>query len=364
MRCLLKGRCIQFEAVSPEFAGQSWTSLTRMRIGRVNGLELSLDHPSVSRHHAEVAPNEEVWSVRDLGSTNGTLLNGVRIGQAGRELRSGDVLQFGQIVLTVTFPAPSHPGVAELPLQTELEDSEPTAAIPPSARPMPSSKTPTVLAEGQDTVIQTVTALAQAVELRDRYTGGHTQRVTNYTLLLAERLGLPSAERLILQVGVPLHDIGKIGVDDAVLRKAGALDPVEFESMRSHTVRGAAILQGIPALAAVLPIIRSHHERWDGKGYPDGLAGESIPLLARMVAVADAFDAMTSDRPYRKSMPLGRAFAEIAAGSGRQFDPRCAAAFQTLRSTLEEMLQQRRALVDTFEHADLAALAALAAQST
>ncbi|HWG43862.1 MAG TPA: HD domain-containing phosphohydrolase [Gemmataceae bacterium] len=352
----MNGRRIHLEAVSPEFAGQSWTSLAPMRVGRVGDLELSLDHPSVSRHHAEIAPSEEVWSVRDLGSTNGTLLNGVRIGQAGRELRSGDLIQFGRIVLTASFSGKS--------LQTPPSGSVPAAVIAPSARRLQPLKASPPLAEGQDAVIQTVTALAQAVELRDRYTGGHTQRVTNYTLLLAECLGLPSTERLLLQVGVPLHDIGKIGVDDAVLRKAGALDSVEFESMRSHTVRGAAILQGIPGLAAVLPIIRSHHERWDGKGYPDGLAGEAIPLLARMVAVADAFDAMTSDRPYRKSMPLGRAFAEIAAGSGRQFDPRCAAAFLKLRPTLEEMLQQRRALVDTFEHADLATLAALAAQST
>ncbi len=309
----MNGRHIHLEAISPEFAGQSWTSLSLLRVGRVIGLEVSLDHSSVSRHHAEVAPNEGVWGVRNLGSTNGTLLNGVRIGQAGRELRSGDIVQFGAIGMTVTLSAAV--------LQTRKGDSGMTAPVAPSASRTQRQKAPTALAEGQDAVLQTVTAPAQAVELRDRYTGGHTQRVTNYTLLLAERLGLPSAQRLLLQVGVPLHDIGKIGVDDAVLRKASALDAVEFESMRSHTVRGAAILQGIPGLAAVLPIIRSHHERWDGRGYPDGLAGEAIPLLARMVAVADSFDAMTSDRPYRKSMPLARAFSEIAAGSGRQFDP-------------------------------------------
>jgi HD-GYP domain-containing protein (c-di-GMP phosphodiesterase class II) len=344
---------IQLKAMGPEFAGQSWTCGSRARVGRFPGLEVALEHSSVSRHHAEISPTEEGWVVRDLGSTNGTLLNGVRIGQAGRELRSGDLLQFGRIATAVSFRGDvllareddGGDAIAVLPsLGTALENS--MKIVPQQGALLPSDLN---AVEGQDVVIQAVTALAQAVELRDKYTGGHTQRVTNYALLMAERLGLSPAECRVLQVGVPLHDIGKIGVDDAVLRKAGALDREEFQSMRSHTVRGASILAGIPGLAPVLPIVRSHHERWDGRGYPDGLVGEAIPLLARVVSIADAFDAMTSDRPYRKSLPLGQAFAEIAAGSGSQFDPRCVAAFLALRPYLEELLRQRQSLAETNE---------------
>jgi HD-GYP domain-containing protein (c-di-GMP phosphodiesterase class II) len=196
-------------------------------------------------------------------------------------------------------------------------------------------------------VVQTVTALAQAVELRDKYTGGHTQRVTTYALLLADRLGLSRQDRRLLQIGVPLHDIGKIGVDDAVLRKPGQLTAEEFDSMRLHTVRGADILASIPDLASVLPIVRSHHERWDGRGYPDGLAGDAIPLLSRVVAVADAFDAMISDRPYRKGLPLSKAFAEMAAQAGAQFDPRCVQAFLELRTHIAELLRQRQSQMPT-----------------
>jgi HD-GYP domain-containing protein (c-di-GMP phosphodiesterase class II) len=344
---------IHLKAMGPEFAGQTWTCNSRARVGRFPGLEVPLEHSSVSRHHAEIAPAEEGWVVRDLGSTNGTLLNGVRIGQAGRELRSGDVLQFGRIATAVSF-------LGDAILARVEKDEEALAVVPPAGHVLVQGvdtvpqrgvllQPVTNLGEGQDVVIQTVTALAQAVELRDKYTGGHTQRVTNYALLLAERLALSPVECRLLQVGVPLHDIGKIGVDDAVLRKAGALNRTEFQRMRSHTVRGAAILSGIPGMAPVLPIVRSHHERWDGRGYPDGLVGDAIPLLARVVAIADAFDAMTSDRPYRKGLPLARAFAEISAGSGSQFDPRCVAAFLSLRSYLEELLRQRQSLAETNE---------------
>jgi putative nucleotidyltransferase with HDIG domain len=309
-------------AVEPPFAGQAWTSGTRLRVGRVESLEVVLDYRSISRMHAEVTPATGGWIVRDLGSTNGTLLNGVRIGQAPRCLHPDDVLCFGEVSMTVTFlGAPDTGG--------------PAAGA--------AAGTPA----GDETFVQTVTALAQAVELRDKYTGGHTQRVTNYALLLAEQLGLPEADLHLLQVGTPLHDIGKIGVDDSVLRKAGRLTEEEFGNMRSHTVRGAAILGGIPGLSAVLPIVRSHHERWDGTGYPDGLSGEAIPLLARVVAVADAFDAMTSDRPYRPGMPLQQAFAELADKAGTQFDPACVRAFLQLRPQLEELLTQQLALVQT-----------------
>jgi putative nucleotidyltransferase with HDIG domain len=189
--------------------------------------------------------------------------------------------------------------------------------------------------------VQTVLALAQAVELRDQYTGGHAQRVTDYALLLAEELKLSEAERHDLRLGAPLHDIGKIGIDDTILRKTGQLTQEEFVQMQSHTVMGVAILQPIPEMAPVLPLVRSHHERWDGKGYPEGLAGEAIPYLARVLAVADTFDAMTTDRPYRAGLPLDCALQEIKNAAGSQFDAECAVAFLRLAQRLEERLRER-----------------------
>ncbi len=191
----------------------------------------------------------------------------------------------------------------------------------------------------QELLVQTVTALAQAVEMRDVYTGGHTSRVTAYALLLAEEADLPDGERQLLRAAAALHDIGKIAIDDHILRKAGRLTDTEFDQMRTHVTRGAEILETVPALSWALPVVRSHHERWDGLGYPDGLKGEDIPLAARVVAVADAFDAMTSDRPYRRGMPADAAFAEIRAGAGRQFYPDCAAAFVRIRGKIEAMLR-------------------------
>jgi len=195
--------------------------------------------------------------------------------------------------------------------------------------------------EQREQFIQTVTSLARTVEVRDPYTWGHARRVTDYSLLLADALGVTPAERYQIQIGTPLHDIGKIGVSDAVLRKPGKLTADEFEQMKQHTVMGAAILESVAGLAAMIPIVRSHHERWDGKGYPDGLAGEAVVRTARAVAVADAFDAMTSDRPYRPAMPAERAFAEVRDKAGSQFDPACAAAFLAARGRVEDRLREK-----------------------
>jgi len=145
----------------------------------------------------------------------------------------------------------------------------------------------------------------------------------------------------LIRIGTPLHDIGKIGIDDAILRKPERLTPEEFEIMKTHTVKGAEILATVPDLQPIIPIVRSHHERWDGKGYPDGLGGEAISPLARVVALADAFDAMTSNRSYRKGMPPAAAFAEIEKQRGQQFDPTFAAAFLGMKETiLKEMKVQ------------------------
>ncbi len=198
-----------------------------------------------------------------------------------------------------------------------------------------------LLRRQRDLFLDTITILAQAVELRDEYTGNHTYRVTTYSTLLAEKLEMAPADVELIRIGTPLHDIGKIGIDDAILRKPDKLTPEEFEIMKSHTVKGAEIISTVPDLRPILPIVRSHHERWDGKGYPDGLGGEAIHPLARVVGLADAFDAMTSDRPYRKGMAAAAAFAEIEKMAGRQFDPVFAAAFLEVRDDLQREMQSQ-----------------------
>jgi putative nucleotidyltransferase with HDIG domain len=195
-----------------------------------------------------------------------------------------------------------------------------------------------LLRKERELFLNTITILAQAVELRDSYTYGHTNRVTSYSDLLARELGLPQADLILIRRGTPLHDIGKIGIRDYILSKPDKLTPEEFEVMKTHTTKGADILSLIPDLHPIIPIVRSHHERWDGKGYPDGLAGDAISPLARIVSVADAFDAMTSERPYRKGMPADMAFTEVEKQRGKQFDPACADAFLAIRGRiLQEM---------------------------
>jgi HD-GYP domain-containing protein (c-di-GMP phosphodiesterase class II) len=499
----------------PPFEGQRWQSDTLLRIGRIESMEVRLDHPSVSRRHAEIAWTDEGWVVRDLGSMNGTFLNGVRVGRADQRMQPHDAIRCGEIQLIVQEitrtdrAAPSvaaaeqhiraagyhvrvqglapncwEEAVAEwaaadsrhsqaakcfltllragyhlshIPALDELLHSVVNDAVMlfharrgfilladdlsgklrlaargasrlpagaekalgkalarrcflqgeslvcrdlqgPRARPATRKdagknavsilctllRTPRkrlgvlyldrgpgqaeftpedfLLADAlaanvsngiesaqliklhRDQAIHTVTALAQAVEFRDQYTGGHTQRVTNYSLMLAEELKLPSVALHQLRIGTPLHDIGKIGVDDAILRKPGKLTPEEFEQMKLHTVKGAAILETMPDLTPLLPIIRSHHERWDGHGYPDGLSSDTISPLARIVAVADAFDAMTSNRPYRRALSVEQAFSELTVGSGAHFDPACVQAFLRLRPRVETMLEMEGSL--------------------
>jgi HD-GYP domain-containing protein (c-di-GMP phosphodiesterase class II) len=195
----------------------------------------------------------------------------------------------------------------------------------------------------EDRFLQTLTTLARTVEARDRYTGSHTQRVTEYALCLAEAMQLPAEEIQRIRVGTPLHDIGKIAIADAILRKPGRLTPEEFEQMKLHPLKGVAILEGLPSLRPILPIVRSHHERWDGQGYPDGLTCERIAREARVVALGDVFDALTSDRPYRRGLSADAAFAEIERHVGAQFDPDCGRAFLAIRPRLEARLVAHRA---------------------
>lgn len=146
-------------------------------------------------------------------------------------------------------------------------------------------------------------ALAQAVEARDQYTSGHCQRLASYAVGLGRALGLPDYQLTALHRGGYLHDIGKVGVPDAILFKEGRLSEEEWEFMRAHTLQGEEICRPMKTLALVLPIIRNHHEKWDGTGYPDGLKGEEIPLLARILQIADIYDALTTARPYKPAYP-------------------------------------------------------------
>jgi HD-GYP domain-containing protein (c-di-GMP phosphodiesterase class II) len=175
-----------------------------------------------------------------------------------------------------------------------------------------------------------VLSLARAIETRDPFTGSHIERVRRYSVEIARVLDLSDADVWRIGVGAVLHDVGKIGVPDALLNKRGPLTPRETEEMRRHPMIGARLLGDNPALEPARASVLTHHERWDGSGYPRGLSRHSIPLDGRIVAVADAFDAMTADRPYRFGLALERALDEIAAGSGTQFDPEIVRAFWSI----------------------------------
>lgn len=178
--------------------------------------------------------------------------------------------------------------------------------------------------------LETVTALAEAIDKRDPYTGGHIRRVVSYSLLLGWELGLDRDELEQLRLAATLHDVGKIAVPDEILRKPAALEPEEQEIMRRHPVDGAEIAARSRQLRPLLPGIRSHHERLDGLGYPDGLTDSEIPLLPRIIAVADTYDAITTSRPYRRALSAEEAAEEILQGAGSQFCPRVVEAFRRL----------------------------------
>jgi HD-GYP domain-containing protein (c-di-GMP phosphodiesterase class II) len=173
-----------------------------------------------------------------------------------------------------------------------------------------------------------IQALAAAVDEKDPYTRGHSKRVTEYSVVLARTLGLDeiTIERTI-RISAQLHDVGKIGIDDRVLKKPGFLTPEEFEIMKQHTVKGYNIMRSIEPMREMLPGLKHHHEQWDGNGYPDRLKGEAIPLIARIIAVADTLDAMTTDRPYQQALTFEFAVEKITKNAGIKYDPRIVEAF-------------------------------------
>jgi putative two-component system response regulator len=193
----------------------------------------------------------------------------------------------------------------------------------------------------------TLRALAGALEARDVETAGHSDRVVAYSLRIGREVGLTHNELIALEQGALLHDIGKIGVPDSILLKRGPLTPEEWEKMRRHINYGLRIINGIDFLQGAAPVVGQHHEKYDGSGYPNGLRAELIHINARIFAVADAFDAITSDRPYRRAAPYAHARAEIMAHAGSQFDPRIVTAFLAIP---EAELAEIRATADSQDY--------------
>jgi putative nucleotidyltransferase with HDIG domain len=174
---------------------------------------------------------------------------------------------------------------------------------------------------------KTVAALSATLDAKERYAGGHSDRVMDYAMAVAEDLELSIEDMERLRFAGLLHDVGNIGVSEEILLKPSRLSEEEMAHVRRHAEIGASIVEQIEFLTSIAPIIMHHHERWDGEGYPAGLAGEEIPMLARVLAVADAFDAMTADRTYRRALPFATARLELARGAGTQFDPRIVSVF-------------------------------------
>lgn len=179
----------------------------------------------------------------------------------------------------------------------------------------------------RDNYLKTVSGFALAVEAKDKYTHGHSENVMKYTVILAQHLGLTGKEIEQIKYAGLLHDIGKIGVNEAILNKAGKLTLEEYEEIKKHPDLGSRILANVPFFESLVPLVRHHHEFYNGEGYPDGLSGENIPMGARILSVADAFEAMTSDRPYREAMPYEKAFEILISEKGQQFDAKIVDAF-------------------------------------
>lgn len=186
--------------------------------------------------------------------------------------------------------------------------------------------------EMRDTYMETINAFNKALEAKDPYTSGHSLRVQQYSEKLGEALGLPSKKMMNIKTAAVLHDIGKIGVDDFILRKPGKLTKEEFDMIKKHPEIGSDILTDVDFLRNAAGIIRSHHERYDGNGYPDGIKGDEIPVESTILSIADVYDAMTSDRPYRGALSKEEALAEIKANAGIQFSPSVANKFVEIMS--------------------------------
>lgn len=207
--------------------------------------------------------------------------------------------------------------------------------------------------DGEDNLrrayVEFVGSLANALDARDRYTAGHSQRVSDSACEIAEAMNLPAGQIGEIRIGALLHDIGKIGIEDAVLQKTGKLTPEEFSLIQQHPTIGKRILEGVHGFHSYLPIVELHHENWDGSGYPLGLSGDSVPLNARIVHVVDAYDAMTSDRPYRRGMSHAKAVTILEKFAGSQFDPAVADVFAQLIRAKHSIPRDDKGMMDSLD---------------
>jgi HD-GYP domain-containing protein (c-di-GMP phosphodiesterase class II) len=269
-------------------------------IGRSSGVDCRIADLQASRRHARILAVHNRYYVQDLDSTNGTFVNGDKVGH--ERLAHGDLVAFGSTVFRFEIGAEPDPDYLRK-LNLDM-----------------------------------LSALAKAVDKKDAYTLGHSDAVARVAEQLALKMGYSAAAAERVGIAGRLHDIGKIGVPDAVLRKVGRLDDAEFALIRKHPCDGEAILAPLDFLADVLPAVRQHHERFDGRGYPDGLAGQAIAAEARIVQLADAYHAMASDRPYRKPLAQDFIHREFAKSAGTQFDPEVTRAFLNLLPSLPSLL--------------------------
>lgn len=193
---------------------------------------------------------------------------------------------------------------------------------------MPDSSLENAVQNLQDQFVELLKSLSETIDARDPHTRGHSKRVARYALAVARRMEWPPDRQHRLEIAALLHDVGKLGVEAFILAKPATLDEKEMAAVRYHPLLGVRILESVQQLTDIIPFIRHHHERFDGSGYPDGLRGEDIPLEARILSVADAYEAITSHRPYRRARTPQEALEEIRKGAGSQFDPRVVEAFE------------------------------------
>ena len=190
-------------------------------------------------------------------------------------------------------------------------------------------------------IMRTINALVSAIDFKDHLTRSHSDSVANYAVAIAAALGMNESQQKQLKEACHVHDLGKIGVHDSILTKPGKLTEKEFKEIKSHSLAGAVILKPFHFLKRIVRVVREHHERFDGTGYPDGLKGEDISLEARIMAVADSFDAMTSERPYRLAMDIDYAIGELERNKGTQFDPRIVDVFVKLLKENPDLFKRR-----------------------